>query len=59
MTDGLDLPPRLTAEPHEVAQAVVRAIRRRQDVVYVRRIWRAIMLVVRALPERVFKRTRL
>ena len=59
MTDGMDLPPRLTAEPDEVARAVVRAIRRRRDVVYVRRIWRVIMLAVRALPERVFKRTRL
>ena len=59
MTDGMELPPRLTAEPDEVAQAVVRAIRRRRDVVYVRPVWRAIMLVVRAMPERVFKRTRL
>ena len=59
MTDGMDLPPRLTAEPDEVAQAVVAAIRRRRDVVYVRRIWRVIMLIVRALPERLFKRTRL
>lgn len=59
MTDGMDLPPRLTAEPAEVARAVVRAIRRRRDVVYVRRIWRVIMLVVRVLPEWLFKRTRL
>ena len=59
MTDGMDLPPRLTAEPDEVARAVVRAIRRRRDVVYVRRIWRVIMLAVRAIPERIFKRTRL
>ena len=59
MTDGMDLPPRLTAEPDEVARGVVGAIRRRRDVVYVRRIWRVIMLVVRALPEWLFKRTRL
>ena len=57
MTDGMDLPPRLTAEPDEVARAVVRAVRRRRDVVYVRRIWRVIMLAVRAIPERIFKRT--
>ena len=57
MTDGMDLPPRLTAEPDEVARAVVRAIRRRRDVVYVRRTWRVIMLAVRAIPERIFKRT--
>ena len=59
MTRGMDLPPRLTAEPDEVARAVVRAIRRRRDVVYVRRVWRVIMLAVRALPERVFKRMKL
>ena len=57
MTRGMNLPPRLTAEPDEVAQAVVRAIRRRRDVVYVRRVWSMIMLVVRALPERIFKHT--
>ena len=56
MTDGMDLPARLTAEPEEVAEAVVRAIRRRRDVVYVRRIWRPIMLILRAIPEGVFKR---
>ncbi len=56
MTDGMDLPAWLTATPEEVAVAVVEAIHRRRDVVYVRRIWRLIMLVMRALPERIFKR---
>ena len=55
MTDGMDLPSRLTAEPEEVAAAVVTAIRRRRDVVYVRRVWRLIMLIIRAVPERTFK----
>ena len=58
MTDGMDLPARLTAEPKEVAAAVVAAIRRRRDVVYVRRVWRPIMFVLRAVPERLFKRMR-
>ena len=56
MTAGLRLPAGLTATPEEVAAAVVRALRARRDVVYVRRIWRPIMLAVRMLPERVFKR---
>ena len=56
MTAGRDLPALLTATPDEVARAVARALRTRQDVVYVRRIWRLIMLVVRAVPERLFKR---
>ena len=58
MTDGMDLPARLTANPGEVAAAVVEAIRRRRDVVYVRRVWRPIMFVIRAIPERLFKRMR-
>ena len=56
MTDGMDLPAPLTAAPDEVAAAVVGAVRRRRDVVYVRGIWRWIMLAVRAVPERTFKR---
>ena len=58
MTDGMDLPARLTATPEEVAAAVVAAVRQRRDVVYVRRVWRPIMFVLRAVPERLFKRMR-
>jgi short-subunit dehydrogenase len=56
MTAGMDLPPRLTAQPLEVAQAVVRAHKADRDVIYVRPIWRLIMLVIRTIPERIFKR---
>ena len=56
MTDGMDLPSRLTATPEEAAARVAAAIRRRRDVVYVRRIWRPIMFVLRTIPESLFKR---
>jgi len=56
MTAGMRLPAPLTATPDEVAAAVARGLRRRRDVVYVRRSWRLIMLAVRAVPERAFKR---
>lgn len=59
MTQGMDLPPRLTAQPDQVAEAVARAIARGRDVVWVKPVWRLIMAVIRALPEAVFKRTRL
>ena len=59
MTDGMDLPARLTAAPEEVADALVDALRRRRDVVYVRRIWWPVMVLIRAVPERVFKRMRM
>ena len=59
MTDGMDLPARLTATPDEVAAVVVKAVRQRRDVVYVRRVWRPIMFLLRTIPEYVFKRMRL
>ncbi len=59
MTEGMDLPARLTAQPEEVAEAVYRAIRHRRDVVWVRPVWRVIMAIIRALPEPIFKKTRL
>jgi short-subunit dehydrogenase len=39
-----------------VARDVVRALDRGRDVVYTPWIWRLVMLVVRAIPERMFKR---
>jgi decaprenylphospho-beta-D-erythro-pentofuranosid-2-ulose 2-reductase len=59
MTEGMDLPGALTAAPEEVAEAVLRAVEGRRDVVYVRRIWWPLMAVIRAIPERVFKKLRL
>jgi NAD(P)-dependent dehydrogenase (short-subunit alcohol dehydrogenase family) len=59
MTAGMKLSKRLTAEAAEVANAVLRAQRAGRDVIYVRPIWRPIMLVIRCLPEPIFKRTKL
>jgi hypothetical protein len=56
MTAGMNLPPLLTAKPSEVAQAVLRAETKGRDIVYVKPIWRLIMLVIKAIPERLFKR---
>ncbi len=55
MSYGL-APPRLTASPEYAARAIKRAIDRRRDVVYVPGFWRFVMLAVRAIPERLFKR---
>lgn len=59
MTEGLPLNPRLTAQPAEVAEAIWRAQEKRRDVIYVRSVWRLIMAIIRALPEGIFKKTRL
>ena len=49
----------LAASPTAVARAVVRAIVGGRDVVYVPWFWRWIMLVIRMIPERIFKRMKL
>jgi len=59
MTDGMDLPARLTAQPGEVADAITRAVDRKTDVIHVRRIWAAIMAIIRTIPEPVFKKMKL
>jgi decaprenylphospho-beta-D-erythro-pentofuranosid-2-ulose 2-reductase len=46
----------LFADPERVATCIVRALDRRRDVVYAPGFWRWIMLAVRAIPERLFKR---
>lgn len=56
MTAGMDLPARLTAEPEEVAEAVFDGLRRTRNIVYVRPVWRVIMAIIGAIPERVFKK---
>jgi short-subunit dehydrogenase len=59
MTRHLALPGPITATPSEIAEGVLNAVRRNRDVVYLRAIWRLIMLIIIHLPETVFKRTRL
>jgi short-subunit dehydrogenase len=49
----------LAASPARVARSVVRAVLAGRDTVYVPWFWRPIMLVIRAIPERIFKRLRL
>lgn len=59
MTEGMDLPPRLTARPEEVAQAIFNGVRYRRSIVYVRPVWRLIMLIIRMIPEAIFKRMKI
>jgi short-subunit dehydrogenase len=56
MTAGMNLPKALTAQPEEVAGAILRAVREGRDVIYVRPVWRLIMAIIAHIPERVFKR---
>ncbi len=46
----------LWVKPDKVAHGIYRAIDKRREVVYVPWFWRYIMLAIRAIPERAFKR---
>lgn len=48
----------LWAKPDHVAAGIVRAVASRRDVVYLPWFWRPVMLMIRLLPEFVFKRLR-
>lgn len=56
MTAQMDLPKLLTAEPEKLAKRIFKSIKKRKNVVYYLGIWRLIMLLIRNIPEFVFKR---
>lgn len=59
MTEGMDLPPRLTATPGQVADAVFRAVRQGRNRIHVKPVWWLVMTVIRHIPESLFKRMKL
>ena len=59
MTEGMKLPPALTAEPGEVARAILKAESGKADVIYVRPVWRLVMAIITAIPEPAFKKLKL
>lgn len=56
MTAGMNLPTVLILTADEAAKRIVGAQQRGKDVIYLSAIWWWIMLVVRSLPESIFKR---
>ena len=56
MTAGMKLPPLLTAKPDALGEAVFAAEQKTRDDIYVKPIWRLIMLIIRTIPERIFKK---
>ena len=59
MTEGMDLPKKLTAQPKEVANAIFNAVQKKQNIIYTRPVWRFIMIIIRNIPEQIFKRLKL
>ncbi|PIT02634.1 short-chain dehydrogenase [Bradyrhizobium nitroreducens] len=56
MTEGMKLIGPLTVEAPVVGDAILAAVENKTDVVYVSGKWRLVMLIIKALPEAVFKK---
>ncbi len=59
MTEGLPLNPKLTASPAQAADHIYRAYKKRKNVAYVLPVWWLIMLIIRNIPEFIFKKLKL
>lgn len=59
MTASMDLPGFLTAQPEQAALSIFNAQQRGRSLIYVTWKWRWIMLVVKSIPELIFKRLNL
>lgn len=59
MTENIALPKLLTARTEEVAEAVYEAVREKRNVVFVKWFWRYIMMIIKNIPEFIFKKLKL
>jgi len=56
MTEGMDLPEKLTAQPEAVAKDIYKAQQKNKDVLYTKWIWKYLMLIITMIPEFQFKK---
>jgi decaprenylphospho-beta-D-erythro-pentofuranosid-2-ulose 2-reductase len=59
MTAGMPLPGPVTAAPEQVANDIFKAYQKRGNVVYTLWMWQFIMVIIRHIPETIFKRLKL
>ena len=59
MTEGLPLPKPLTALPEQVGKAVYNAFIKKKNTLYVLWMWQWIMLIIKLIPEPIFKKMKL
>tara|TARA_B110000238_G_scaffold112939_1_gene122579 strand:- start:219 stop:641 length:423 start_codon:yes stop_codon:yes gene_type:complete len=55
MVEGMNLPAKLTAKPLKVAKTVFNSVQKNHNIIYVKPIWRLIMMLIRNIPEKIFK----
>lgn len=56
MTENMELPDKLTAEPEEIALDIYNAQKKGKNILYTKWIWKYIMLIINNIPEFIFKK---
>ncbi len=56
MTEDMDLPEKLTAQPEEVAEDIYKAQQKGKSVLYTKWMWKWVMMIIRNIPEWQFKK---
>lgn len=59
MTEGMPLNPALTATPKQAAAHIFKAYKSRRNITYVLPVWAVIMMIIRNIPEFIFKKLKL
>lgn len=59
MTLGHKLPKMFTSHPDKVASDIFKGIIKKKNVVYTMGIWRLIMMIIKLIPEKIFKKLNL
>ena len=59
MTAEMDLPEKLIVDPEQLAENVYKGQKRKKDISYTKWFWWYIMIIIRYIPEKIFKRTNL
>jgi len=59
MVAGVLTPKILTATPRQVAEAIFNADKKQKNIIYILSVWRIIMIVIKLIPESIFKKLKL
>lgn len=59
MTADIETPKSLTAQPEQAAEIIYKAFKKKRNVVYVTFVWWGIMMIIRNIPEFIFKKLKM
>jgi decaprenylphospho-beta-D-erythro-pentofuranosid-2-ulose 2-reductase len=59
MTNNMKLPNIITSQPDKVGKAIFEAVKKGTNIIYVSKIWHIIIIILKIIPEQIFKKMKL